>query len=56
MRGAIEMSAKTTLRELHQDKRGAIMLIGLCMSCFLIGSLWFLIGIGDAIEIGRAHV
>jgi hypothetical protein len=25
------------------------MLIGLCMSCFLIGSLWFLIGIGDAI-------
>lgn len=36
-------------RELHQDERGAIMLMGLCMSCFLIGSLWFLIGIGDAI-------
>ena len=43
------MSAKTSLQELHHDKRGAIMLIGLCMSCFLIGSLWFLIGIGDAI-------
>jgi hypothetical protein len=36
-------------RELHGDQRGAIMLMGLCMSCFLIGGLWFLIGIGDAI-------
>lgn len=36
-------------RELHKDQRGAIMLMGLCMSCFLIGGLWFLIGIGDAI-------
>ena len=35
--------------ELHRDQRGAIMLMGLCMACFLIGSLWFLIGIGDAI-------
>lgn len=36
-------------RELHRDQRGAIMLMGLCMSCFLIGGLWFLIGIGDTI-------
>jgi hypothetical protein len=36
-------------RELHKDQRGAIMLMGLCMSCFLIGGLWFLIGIGDSI-------
>lgn len=36
-------------RELHKDTRGAIMLMGLCMSCFLIGGLWFLIGIGDTI-------
>jgi hypothetical protein len=43
------MSAQSSIKELHQDKRGAIMLMGLCMSCFLIGSLWFLIGIGDAI-------
>jgi hypothetical protein len=43
------MSPPSKLQNLHQDKRGAIMLIGLCMSCFLIGSLWFLIGIGDAI-------
>jgi hypothetical protein len=42
-------SRKSELRNLHEDKRGAIMLMGLCMACFLIGSLWFLIGIGDAI-------
>ncbi|MCL2724676.1 MAG: hypothetical protein FWD69_09595 [Polyangiaceae bacterium] len=36
-------------RELHEDQRGAIMLMGLCMSCFLIGALWFIIGVGDAI-------
>jgi hypothetical protein len=39
----------TAARELHKDQRGAIMLMGLCMSCFLIGGLWFLIGIGDTI-------
>jgi hypothetical protein len=42
-------STRLTARELHRDQRGAVMLIGLCMSCFLIGSLWFIIGIGDAI-------
>lgn len=38
-----------TLRRLRGDDRGAVLLTGLCMSCFLIGSLWFLMGIGDAI-------
>lgn len=38
-----------TARDLHNDQRGAIMLMGLAMSCFLIGGLWFLIGIGDSI-------
>lgn len=38
-----------TLRSLRDDEGGAVMLIGLLMACFLIGSLWFLIGIGDAI-------
>ena len=42
-------SASSSVRELHRDQRGAIMLMGLCMACFLIGALWFLIGIGDAI-------
>ncbi len=36
-------------RTLAADQRGAIMLTGLFMSCFLIGALWFVVGIGDAI-------
>ena len=40
---------RRNVRDLHQDQRGAIMLMGLCMSCFLIGGLWFLIGMGDTI-------
>ena len=36
-------------RALHENENGAIMLIGLFMACFLIGSLWTVIGIGDAI-------
>ena len=43
------MKETSTVKRLHNDQRGAIMLMGLCMSCFLIGALWFLIGIGDAI-------
>jgi hypothetical protein len=35
--------------ELRGDTRGAIMLTGLFMSCFLIGALWFVIGIGDTL-------
>jgi hypothetical protein len=42
-------SAQGLPSDLHRDQRGAVMVIGLCMSCFLIGSLWFIIGIGDAI-------
>src|SRR5262249_26294189 len=34
---------------LATDQRGAIMLTGLFMSCFLIGALWFIVGIGDTI-------
>lgn len=37
------------LADLKDDNRGAIMMTGLFMSCFLIGSLWFVIGIGDTI-------
>lgn len=37
------------LSDLKNDNRGAIMMTGLFMSCFLIGSLWFVIGIGDTI-------
>jgi hypothetical protein len=45
----LEERSGSGVRDLHRDQRGAIMLMGLCMACFLIGSLWFLIGIGDAI-------
>lgn len=34
---------------LLEDNRGAVMLIGLFMACFLVGSMWFMKGIGDAI-------
>lgn len=37
------------VRALAADEGGAVMLIGLCMACFLIGAMWFVIGIGDAI-------
>jgi hypothetical protein len=45
----MNLAAAAKLQELHEDRRGAVMMIGLGMSCFLIGALWFLIGIGDAI-------
>ncbi len=41
--------AETAPPNLMKDNRGAVMLTGLFMSCFLIGSLWFIIGIGDTI-------
>jgi hypothetical protein len=43
------MSTMSATRRLHEDQRGAVMLIGLGMSCFLIGALWFVMGIGDSI-------
>ncbi len=36
-------------RDLYADCRGAVMMMGLFMSTFLIGSLWYMIGIGDAL-------
>jgi len=37
------------MRDLRHDNSGAIMLTGLFMACFLIGCLWFVIGIGDTV-------
>src|SRR5215472_18606442 len=37
------------LRRLHGNTEGAVMLVGLFMGLFLIGCLWYMIGIGDAI-------
>jgi hypothetical protein len=39
----------TSRPDLFDDQRGAVMLTGLCMACFLIGSLWVIVGIGDTI-------
>lgn len=35
--------------DLLSDSRGAVLMVGLFMACFLIGSLWFLIGVGEAV-------
>jgi hypothetical protein len=37
------------MKSLKDDTRGAVMFIGVFFACFLIGILWFMIGIGDAI-------
>jgi hypothetical protein len=37
------------MKSFKNDTRGAVMFIGVFFACFLIGSLWFLIGIGDAL-------
>ncbi len=36
-------------RSLVDDNRGAIMVIAVFMAAFLVGALWYIIGIGDAI-------
>jgi hypothetical protein len=35
-------------RRLVDDRRGAVLLIAVFMSAFLVGCLWYIIGIGDA--------
>ncbi|HVJ94736.1 MAG TPA: hypothetical protein VM580_33345 [Labilithrix sp.] len=43
------MTLTRPISALKHDNRGAVMLTGLFMSCFLIGALWFLIGVGDTL-------
>jgi len=47
-RGAVAAQRR---RDLVADRRGAIMVIGLFMAVALAGSLWFIMGIGDAIMV-----
>lgn len=35
-------------KQLTRDSRGAVLLIAVFMSAFLVGALWYIIGIGDA--------
>lgn len=41
--------AEPTTRSLHHDTDGAVMVIAVFMSAFLVGCLWYIVGIGDAI-------
>src|SRR4051812_41998505 len=38
--------APTTFRT---DQRGAVMVMGIFMCCIIVGALWYVAGIGDAI-------
>ncbi len=39
--------APTVALRARDDERGAVMLIGIFMACFLIGALWSVVGLGD---------
>jgi hypothetical protein len=39
------------MKSIKDDTRGAVMFLGVFFGCFLVGSLWFMIGIGDALVI-----
>jgi hypothetical protein len=36
-------------QDIYRDSRGAVMVIGVFMSAFLVGCLWYIIGLGDAV-------
>jgi hypothetical protein len=42
-------ASRTPQRDLRADNRGAVMVIGVFMAAFLVGSLWYIIGFGDAL-------
>src|SRR5437660_153695 len=37
-----------TSKGVMKDQRGAAMVIGVFMSVFLVGALWYIVGLGDA--------
>jgi hypothetical protein len=43
------MNDASLTRRLASDNRGAVMLTGLFMSFFLVGCLWFVMGVGNAV-------
>src|SRR5690606_31062614 len=38
-----------TLEDLHACRRGAIMVCGTFMACFLVGAIWYAFGVGSSI-------
>lgn len=45
----VERRSNARPTNLREDQRGAIMMTGLFMAFFLVGALWYVIGIGDAV-------
>jgi hypothetical protein len=41
--------SRATVRDLRSDNGGAVMVIGVFMAAFLVGALWYIIGLGDAL-------
>ncbi len=44
-----QQSAMEQARAIVDDRRGAIMVVAVFMAAFLVGALWYIIGIGDTI-------
>jgi hypothetical protein len=43
------LTTKEKAPNLREDQRGAVMITGLFMAFFLVGALWYVIGVGDAV-------
>lgn len=48
LRDARSGAPASRARRLVDDRRGAVLLVAVFMSAFLVGCLWYIIGIGDA--------
>ena len=42
------MSTESAPEGLREDERGAILVVAVFMAVFLVGCLWYLVGVGDA--------
>src|SRR5580704_1908007 len=42
------MNTESASNDLRKDERGAILVIAVFMAVFLVGCLWYLVGVGDA--------
>ena len=43
------MTGKERVKELHRDESGAMMVLALFMALFLVGAMFYILGIGDAV-------
>lgn len=49
MTTTLMLDARARAEAFRDDNKGAVMITGLFMSFFLVGALWYVIGVGDAI-------